>query len=89
LNQHKHNQLDVTAVIHLTASEESVLERLLQRGRQDDSREAIHERFREYEETIKPILAHFKDASVPVFDIKGEGEVQSIHAEVKKALQSA
>jgi adenylate kinase len=89
LNQHKHGQLDVTAVIHLTASEETVLERLLQRGRQDDHREAIVERFREYEETIKPILAHFRDAGVPVFDIEGEGEIQDIHQEIKKALQSA
>lgn len=88
LNQHKHGQLDVTAVIHLTANEEAVLERLLQRGRPDDTREAIVERFREYEHTIKPILEHFKQAGVPVFDFRGEGDIQEIHAEIKQALES-
>lgn len=88
LNQHKHHQLDVTAVVHLTASEDAVLKRLLDRGRQDDNREAIVERFSEYEETIKPILDHFKDAGVPIFNISGEGDIREIHSQVKQALQT-
>lgn len=88
LNQHKHHQLDVTAVIHLVVDEETVLDRLLQRGRPDDHKEAILERFREYEEVTRPILDHFKKAEVPIFDIKGEGEVASIHDEIKQAIAS-
>ena len=88
LNQHKHHQLDVTAVIHLLVDEETVLERLLQRGRQDDHKEAILERFREYEEVIKPILSHFKQAGVPVFDIDGDDAVDKIHEEINQAISS-
>jgi adenylate kinase len=88
LNQHKHGQLDVTAVIHLTVDEETVLDRLLQRGRQDDHKEAILERFREYEEVTKPILDHFKRAKVPVFDINGQDKVTVIHDEIKQAMAS-
>lgn len=88
LNQHKHHQLDVTAVVHLTASEEAVVQRLLQRGRQDDSKEAIAERFEEYEKTIKPILDHFKSAGVPVFEINGEGEIPEIHTKIKQVLET-
>ena len=88
INQHKHHQLDVTAVLHLTASEDEVLGRLLKRGRQDDSKESILERFREYEDTVKPILEHFKKANVPVFDINGEKDVNRVHEDIKSALQS-
>src|SRR5690606_32018242 len=48
LSQEKHGQLDITAVIHLEASENAVQERLLSRGRPDDTKEAISERFTEY-----------------------------------------
>ena len=88
LNQHKHHQLDVTAVVHLTASEDAVLKRLLNRGRQDDNREAIIERFSEYEETVKPILDHFRRAGVPIFDVSGEGDIREIHSQIKHALKT-
>jgi len=88
LNQHKHGQLDVTAVIHLTVGEQTVLDRLLRRGRQDDHKEAILERFREYEEITKPILDHFRSAKVPIFDIDGEDSVNTIHQEIKQAITS-
>lgn len=88
LNQHKHGQLDVTAVINLTVREETVLGRLLQRGRPDDTKEAIYERFREYIDVTKPILDHFKLAGIPVFDIDGEGEVSAVHSEIKRSIES-
>lgn len=87
LNQVKHRQLSITAVIQLVASEEIVLKRLLGRGRPDDTQEAIAQRFREYHDTTKPILEHFKDAGVPVFDINGEQSVEATHEDIKKALK--
>lgn len=86
LSQAKYGQLDITAVIHLTASKEVVLKRLLGRGRQDDTEEAITERFKEYEEGIKPILKQFKAADIPVCDIDGEQEPEVIHQQILKAL---
>lgn len=88
LNQHKHGQLDVTAVIHLVVDEQTVLDRLLQRGRPDDHKEAILERFREYEEVTKPILDHFRKVNVPIFDFNGEDSVEAIHNEIKMAIAS-
>jgi adenylate kinase len=88
LNQHKHGQLDVTAVVHLTVDKETVLDRLLKRGRQDDHKEAILERFQEYEEVIRPILDHFKKADVPVFDVNGDDQVETIHSKIKQDLHS-
>lgn len=86
LSQVKHGQLDVTAVIHLTASEEAVMERLLGRGRQDDHQEAIRERFREYEDAVKPILDQFKAAGIAVHDINGEQEPEVVHTAILAAL---
>lgn len=82
LGQVKHGQLNVNAVVHLKASKEVVLERLLQRGRQDDSKSAIEKRFQEYEESMKPILEHFKAAGVTVHDINAEADAASIHKEI-------
>lgn len=88
MGQRKHGQLKVTAVIHLQASEEVVLERLLQRGRQDDQAEVIRERFREYEQSTRPIIDEFKLEGVPVFEINGVGEVEVIHEDIVKAIAS-
>lgn len=88
LSQRKHGQLDITAVIHLKASEDVVLERLLQRGRQDDQAEVIRERFKEYEEATRPIIDEFKEDGVAVFDIDGVGDVESIHENIVRAIAS-
>lgn len=87
LNQAKHEQLHVTAVVHLIASEKAVQDRLLRRGRADDRLEVIKLRFKEYQEAVLPLLDQFKAAGVPVLDINGENEVEVIHQEVVGAVQ--
>ncbi len=86
LAQVKYGQLEISAVIHLQASEKVVKERLLSRGRQDDHHDAIAERFKEYEDTIKPILKHFSNAHIPVHTINGEQSVEVIHQEIRKVI---
>jgi adenylate kinase len=88
LAQRRHGQLDITAVIHLQASEEVVLDRLLQRGRQDDQTSAIRERFKEYETATQPIIDDLKKNDVPIFEINGEGDVETIHENIVKAIAS-
>ena len=87
LNQIKHGQLNLTAVIHLTATREVVKKRLLERGRQDDTSEAIEERFQEYEDNIVPILDKLKAAGVKVCDIDGDKTVEEVHDAISEALQ--
>jgi len=86
LSQVKHGQLHVSGVIHLQADEDTVLKRLLGRGRQDDTEEAIRERFEEYEAQVKPILEHFKAAKIPVYDIDGDQKPEKVQADILKAL---
>lgn len=89
INQVKHSQLQMTAVVHLTASQEAVEARLLGRGRIDDTPAAIEERFREYEESIKPILADFKTAGLPVYDVDAEQSPDAVHQRIRDLLQEA
>jgi len=86
LNQVKHGQLHVTGVVHLTADEAVVLKRLLGRGRQDDTETAIRERFEEYEAQVKPILEHFKQAGIAVYDIDGDQAPEKVQQDILKAL---
>ncbi len=88
LNQVKHGQLAVTAVIHLTATESVVAKRLLKRARQDDTEEAIRARFDEYEKQVKPILEDFKQAGVKVLDIDADQSVEQVHNTIDKALKN-
>lgn len=87
LSQVKHGQLDITAVIHLEASEQEVQKRLLSRGRPDDTKEAITERFTEYRQTILPILDHFKEAGIKVHSINAEQPVADIHKEIIEVIE--
>lgn len=86
LNQVKHGQMRVRGVVHLVANEEVVLKRLLGRGRQDDTEQAIRERFDEYEAQVKPILEHFRSAGVSVFDINADQTPDMVQADIRKAL---
>lgn len=79
LSQYQHGQLAINAVIHLTATEEVVRQRLIKRGRLDDHQTAITERFKEYRESILPILKQFREAGVIVCDIDGEKPVPEVH----------
>lgn len=87
LGQAKYGQLDVTAIVHITATPEIVEKRLLDRGRPDDHKDAIQERFQEYEKTILPILEQFRAANVPVYDINGDQSVEDVHDDIAEALK--
>ncbi len=86
LSQVKHRQIKITAVILIETSEDVVEARLLNRGRQDDTKEAIAERFNEYRELTVPIIEEFKSHGVTVHRINGEGNVGEIHESVMNAL---
>lgn len=87
LNQVKHEQLNLTAIVHLKASREVVVGRLLSRARPDDNKAAIDVRFNEYENTILPIVDQFKKAGSQVIEVDGEQSVEAVHAAIVSALK--
>lgn len=81
------NDVDFSLVIHMVAKEDIVVDRLLQRGRQDDHEVAIKERFEEYQKSIKPILDYFRSQAIDVVDIDAEADPESIQAEIITVLE--
>ena len=85
LSQVKHGQLHITGVIHMVAAEEAVEKRLLSRGRADDNKQAIRERFDEYQQSMLPILEAFKKNGVRVHDIDAEQSVEAVFDDHKES----
>jgi adenylate kinase len=85
--QHKAGLINISRVIHIEASEEVVVRRLLQRGRQDDTKEAISARFKEYSAVTLPIIKDFEQKQIVVHHINGEGTPEEVHSLIKDTLQ--
>lgn len=75
--------LDFDAVVFLNVPEEVVKRRLLARGREDDTPEAIDERLREYGHDTKPLVEHYRDVLV---EVDGDRPEDEIAAELKTRL---
>jgi adenylate kinase len=86
LDQVHKGRLMLTAVINLDASEEIVHERLMSRGRRDDTEEAINERFAEYRSVTVPILEYFKKEGVHVYNIDAAQAPRDVHDEILKCI---
>lgn len=76
----------IEAIVHLNAHQEVVWDRLLHRGRQDDEPDAITERFKEYENDIKPLLALFSENGVPIIEVNGEQSPEAVQADICDGL---
>lgn len=87
LNQVKHEQLELTAIVHLKASRDVVLKRLLSRARPDDTEQAINERFNEYENSTLPIVDIFKQAGAQIIEVDGDQSVTAVHDAIESALK--
>ena len=75
-----------SAIVHLAASETVVKQRLIERGRVDDTDEAIAKRFEEYRNVTLPIIDHFRRESIDVYDIDASQTPHEVHDEIVKYL---
>jgi adenylate kinase len=77
--------IELDAVLEFQVPEQIVLERLLARGRADDSADVIHHRFEVYRSETEPLLEYYAACLVSVDAV---GEVEEITARALKALQA-
>lgn len=70
-------------VINYQVDEDTVVERMLARGRADDNEETIRARLQVYRNETAPLIDHYGDA---VISIKAEGSVEEINEVTLKAL---
>jgi adenylate kinase len=85
--QHNAGLQKISAVIHIEASEKVVAERLLQRGRPDDTKEAISFRFKEFSATTLPIIKDFESNNIPVHRINGDQDPESVYQDILKVVK--
>ncbi len=86
LNQVKEGRFKLTAIFNLKATPEVVKQRLLSRGRQDDTETAITKRFEEYKTVTLPIIDYFRQAGIAVYDIDADKDPATVHDEILRHL---
>lgn len=80
--QQKSGALHIGSVIYLNASKEVVQQRLLGRGRADDTEEALDKRFEEYESLTLPIIDWFKSCGIKVHEVNAERSIEDIQKDI-------
>jgi adenylate kinase len=76
----------VDAVVYIDAPRPVLVERMMSRGRADDTREAAEERLRLYEEKTQPLLTLFERRGI-VHRINGNQSIEDVTAEIIDALR--
>ncbi len=76
-------------VIRLLISKEATLERLKLRHRVDDTEEAIHQRFRDYDSESGPIVSLFEEHGTRIYSVNADQTVEQVHQSILRCLAKA
>ena len=76
----------IEAAVHLVAKEQTVKDRMIARGRSDDSVQAITKRFEEFRNEVEPTLKYIADQDIPVLEIDGEQLPEEINKHIYNTL---
>ena len=79
-------QIDGVIVMHVP--EQELVNRLLSRGRTDDTEDTVRHRLKVYEDQTKPVLAVF-EGKVPRHHVDGVGRIEEITQRIEDALDAA
>ncbi len=74
-------------IIFIKLSDESITERLLKRGRVDDTQEGIQKRIELYKEQVYPLLDLFESFGKEIIEINGEPDIEIVHEEIITKLK--
>lgn len=86
LDQVHAGRFKLSAVVNLVASEEVVRQRLVSRGRQDDTDDAIAKRFEEYRTVTLPILDHFRKEGIEVCEVDAAQSPRIVHDAILRCV---
>ena len=79
---------ELVFVIFINVSKEWAMERLLSRGRKDDTKEGIGKRLNWFDENTMPAIKYFQEKEDYYFlDINGEQSIQEVHEEIKTKIK--
>lgn len=78
---------DSLQIVHLDTSTPVVVERMLERGRADDTEAIIEERLRQYHAVTEPLLEFYRaQPTATVHSINGDGTEDEVHQAIATAL---
>ncbi len=72
-------------IFYLKLSDKEIMERLLKRGREDDTVESIQTRLNLYREQTQPLLDYYKDRGI-LTEINGEQGINEVQTNIRNAL---
>jgi adenylate kinase len=81
------NSRKVNLAIALVMPMGELQHRLAQRGRIDDTPNAIARRLEIFQSETKPVLDYYRELGVPVVDIDGVGTVGEVHDRIEKVFE--
>jgi adenylate kinase len=79
----------VSVVVNITVNKETIVQRLLARGRKDDAEETIRARFDVYEKETAPLLDYYAKTPNLVQTLDGDADVETVYERVKAAVAVA
>lgn len=82
----KHLASDISQVVILDVPKDELLVRVMARGREDDTREAIEKRFDVVEKNLSSILTILKSQNISIKKISGLGSVETVTKRLEKEL---
>lgn len=85
LNQIKLFDPGFDKVFYLEIKDKLVLERLLKRGREDDTKELIEKRLSDYHTQTVPILEYYEDLGI-LENVDGTSTIDNIQDEIRRRL---
>jgi adenylate kinase len=80
-------KMPLDLVLYLDVSESQLIQRLLARGRPDDIRDTIGERFRQYDRLTQPLLDYYRSRGI-LRHIDAEGTPDEVFAKVRSAVDA-
>lgn len=86
LEKAKKDDFEIEGIIYLNVEEAELIDRLISRGRPDDTTQAIKKRFDLYKRATAPVIEHYRQNDVPVFEIPGSDAVEVIHDYIIKQI---
>lgn len=81
-------QRPIELCVWLDVSEETIRQRLAERGRHDDTEAAIHRRLEIFRAQTCQVLDFFSDHGVKIVKIDGSGSIDEVHQAVLKEVQN-
>ena len=82
-----HHMAGVDLVIVFDVPLRFLLDRLEQRGRTDDTPEAVEERLKIYHDDVNQIVGYFNANNIKISKIDGSGSVEDVHSLIVKELE--